>query len=70
MMEGLLAGWQIALSPQLLLILLMSVPLGIIVGVMPGVGAVVGVTVLLPLTFGMDPVSGICMLVAVYCGAF
>lgn len=70
MFEGLMAGWQTALNPQLLLILLMSVPLGIIVGVMPGVGAVVGITVLLPLTFGMDPVSGICMLVAVYCGAF
>lgn len=70
MFENLLAGWQIALSPQLLLILLFSVPLGIIVGVLPGVGAVVGVTVLLPLTFGMDASSGICMLVAVYCGAF
>ncbi len=70
MFENLLAGWQIALSPQLLMILLFSVPLGIIAGVMPGVGAVVGVTVLLPLTFGMDAGSGICMLVAVYCGAF
>jgi putative tricarboxylic transport membrane protein len=70
MFENLLAGWQIALSPQLLLILLFSVPLGIMVGVMPGLGAVVGVTVLLPLTFGMDASSGICMLVAVYCGAF
>jgi putative tricarboxylic transport membrane protein len=70
MLENLMAGWQIALSPQLLLILLFSVPLGIIVGVMPGLGAVVGVTVLLPLTFGMDASSGICMLVAVYCGAF
>jgi putative tricarboxylic transport membrane protein len=70
MVENLLVGWQTALSPQVLLVLLLSVPLGIIVGVMPGVGAVVGVTVLLPLTFGMDPTTGICMLVAVYCGAF
>lgn len=70
MIEGLIAGWQTVLSPQLLLILLLSVPMGIVVGVLPGVGAVVGITVLLPLTFGMDPISGICMLVAVYCGAF
>ncbi len=70
MLENLMAGWQIALSPQMLAILLLSVPLGIIVGVLPGVGAVVGVTVLLPLTFGMDASAGICMLVAVYCGAF
>lgn len=70
MLENFISGWQLALSPQLLMVLLFSVPLGIVVGVMPGLGAVVGVTVLLPLTFGMDASSGICMLVAVYCGAF
>ncbi|RJX36006.1 MAG: C4-dicarboxylate ABC transporter permease [Desulfarculus sp.] len=58
------------LDPKVLLILLTSVPLGIIVGVLPGIGATVGVTVLLPLTFGMEPILGISMLVAVYCGAF
>ena len=64
------AGWGAVLNIKLILVLLFSVPLGIVIGVLPGVGAVVGVTVLLPLTFGMDPVHGICMLVAVYCGAF
>jgi putative tricarboxylic transport membrane protein len=70
MFLDLLAGWGAVLDIELLLILLFSVPLGIIVGVLPGIGATVGVTVLLPLTFGMDPVLGICMLIAVYCGAF
>ena len=64
------AGWEAVLNIKLILVLLFSVPLGIVIGVLPGVGAVVGVTVLLPLTFGMEPVHGICMLVAVYCGAF
>lgn len=70
MFEGLISGWQAFLNPQLIIILLLSIPLGIIVGVMPGVGAVVGITVLLPLTFGMEPLHGICMLVAIYCGSF
>ncbi len=70
MFADLIAGWSALLDIKLILILLFSVPLGIVVGVLPGVGAMVGVTVLLPLTFGMDPSTGICMLVAVYCGAF
>ena len=70
MFADLVAGWAAVLDIKLILILLFSVPLGIVVGVLPGVGAMVGVTVLLPLTFGMDPSLGICMLVAVYCGAF
>lgn len=70
MWSNLVAGWLAVLNIKLILILLLSVPLGIIVGVLPGIGAMVGVTVLLPMTFGMDPGQGICMLVAVYCGAF
>jgi putative tricarboxylic transport membrane protein len=70
MFADLMAGWAAVLNIKMILILLFSVPLGIIVGVLPGVGAMVGVTVLLPLTFGMEPAMGICMLVAVYCGAF
>lgn len=70
MFVDLVAGWETVLNIKLILIILFSVPLGITVGVLPGIGATVGVTVLLPLTFGMDPVLGICMLIAVYCGAF
>ncbi|MEW6668007.1 MAG: tripartite tricarboxylate transporter permease [Thermodesulfobacteriota bacterium] len=69
-MQDIMAGLGAAFQLKVMGMLLLSVPLGIIVGVLPGVGAMVGVTVLLPLTFSMDPVVGISMLVAVYCGAF
>lgn len=70
MLEGLITGWTAVLNIELILILMVSVILGIVVGVLPGLGAMVGITVLLPLTFTMDPSFGISMLVAVYCGAF
>ncbi len=70
MFEALISGWAAVLNIKLILLLLLSVPLGIVVGVLPGVGAMVGITVLLPLTFTMEPAFGISMLVAVYCGAF
>jgi putative tricarboxylic transport membrane protein len=56
-------------EPTFLFVVIVSVPLGIIIGVLPGIGATMGVTVLLPLTFGMSPIFGITMLLGVYCGA-
>lgn len=43
--------------------------LGLIFGALPGLTATMGVALLLPLTFGMDAVSGMGMLLGVYCGA-
>ncbi|WP_285675067.1 tripartite tricarboxylate transporter permease [Paralimibaculum aggregatum] len=42
---------------------------GIVVGGLPGLGSVVGITVCLPLTFGMDAGSAIFLLLGVYCGS-
>jgi putative tricarboxylic transport membrane protein len=43
--------------------------LGTIVGVLPGLGPAATIAMLLPLTFGMDPASGIIMLSGIYFGA-
>ena len=49
--------------------MLIGVLLGILVGVLPGLGAPNGVSLLLPLTFGMQPVSAIILLSSMYWGA-
>ncbi len=41
---------------------------GILVGALPGLTATMGVALLMPLTFGMDMITGILMLLGVYCG--
>ena len=46
-----------------------GVMLGILVGVLPGLGAPNGVSLLIPLTFTMDPVSAIILLTSMYWGA-
>ena len=46
-----------------------GVLLGILVGVLPGLGAPNGVSLLIPLTFSMDPVSAIILLTSMYWGA-
>jgi putative tricarboxylic transport membrane protein len=67
--EALLHGFTIAVSVQHIILMLIGVLLGILVGVLPGLGAPNGVSLLLPLTFGMTPVSAIILLSSMYWGA-
>ena len=61
-------GFGVALTPFNILMALAGVTAGILIGALPGVGPPSGVAMLLPLTFGMDPNSGIIMLAALYAG--
>jgi len=51
-----------------ILYLLIGAAIGIIIGALPGLSATMGVALLLPLTFGMEPIEGISMLMGVYVG--
>lgn len=66
---SLLTGFQTAFSFYHLALMAGGVLLGILVGVLPGLGAPNGVTLLLPLTFSMPPVSAIILLSSMYWGA-
>lgn len=61
-------GFSVALSPVNLLFCGLGVTLGTLLGALPGIGAVTGVAILLPLTFGMDPTTAIIMLAGIYYG--
>jgi putative tricarboxylic transport membrane protein len=61
-------GFSVAVTPFNLLMAVAGVTIGILIGALPGVGPPSGVALLLPLTFGMDPTSGIIMLAALYAG--
>ena len=66
---NLMHGFEIAFSAYHILLMAAGVLLGILVGVLPGLGAPNGVSLLLPLTFTMDPVSAIILLTSMYWGA-
>src|SRR5437588_10477013 len=68
-LEALFHGFTIAVSVNHLLLIFVGVLLGILVGVLPGLGTPNGVSLLLPLTFGMAPVSAIILLTSMYWGA-
>jgi len=65
----LMMGLSIAITPINIVYLLFGALVGMIVGVIPGFGPAAGLAILLPVTFGMDPVGAIMMLAAIYYGA-
>ncbi|SDC09200.1 putative tricarboxylic transport membrane protein [Terribacillus halophilus] len=64
-MEGLF----ISLEPMNILWIIIGGFLGTIVGMLPGLGPATAVAVLIPVTFGMEPVSAIILMAAIYYGA-
>ena len=62
-------GFAIALTPTNLLFCLAGTFFGTVVGVLPGLGPAAAITILLPLTFGMDPISAFIMLGGIYYGS-
>lgn len=55
-------------NPQALLFATFGVMLGIVIGALPGLTATMGVAILLPFTYGMEPVSGLLMICGVFFG--
>ncbi|MDN2483619.1 tripartite tricarboxylate transporter permease [Vibrio agarivorans] len=68
MFEYLIDGLGTAMSPGVLPVLVFGVLGGIILGALPGLTATMGVAILLPFTFGMEPTSALVMLIGVYIG--
>jgi TctA family transporter len=67
--DSLFHGFAVALTLHHIALMMIGVLLGILVGVLPGLGAPNGVTLLLPLTYTMDPVGAIILLTSMYWGA-
>lgn len=65
----LLDGLITIFNVQTLIILLAGVAAGIAIGSLPGLTATMGVALLLPITYKMEPEAGILLLLGIYVGA-
>jgi len=68
-LDKLLYGFSVALSPANFLYCLIGVFIGTFVGVLPGLGVMNAVAILIPMTFGMNPTAAMIMLAGIYYGA-
>jgi TctA family transporter len=62
MLDMALSALDQIFDPMRLMFLLLGTVMGLVVGAIPGVGGLVGLTLLLPFTFGMDPYSAIAVM--------
>lgn len=68
-LANLWVGFSVALAPSVLLYAFVGCLIGTVVGVLPGVGPLAGISLLLPATFGLDATRAIVMLAGIYYGA-
>ena len=68
-MEAMIVGFQAIFGdPFSIALLFFGVFMGIVFGCIPGLTAVLGVTLMIPFTYTMTPVQGLTLLVAIYVG--
>jgi len=68
-LNNLALGLGVALTPANLGFALIGALIGTLIGVLPGIGPIATIAMLLPLTFHLEPVSGLIMLAGIFYGA-
>jgi putative tricarboxylic transport membrane protein len=56
------------LSPYTLMYLVLGVFIGIVAGILPGINGAIGISLILPFTFGMDPAVALIMMLGLWGG--
>ena len=69
LVDHLATGFGVALTPANLGFALAGALIGTLIGVLPGIGPIATIAMLLPLTFHLEPVSGLIMLAGIFYGA-
>src|SRR6266852_6241512 len=67
--DSLLLGFSVALQPDVLWYAFLGCLVGTVVGVLPGIGPLSGISILLPATFGLDTTKSVVMLAGIYYGS-
>jgi len=68
-LNSLALGFSVALRPDILWFAFIGCLVGTLVGMLPGIGPLAGISILLPLTFGLDATKAIVMLAGIYYGS-
>jgi putative tricarboxylic transport membrane protein len=68
-LHNLALGFSVALQPNVLMYAVIGCVVGTVVGVLPGLGPLAGISLLLPLSFGLSPTTAIVLLAGIYYGA-
>lgn len=69
MMDGILQGVSTALSSYNIMMVVIGCLAGTFIGMLPGLGPISAIALMIPITYGMEPSSGLILIAGVYYGA-
>ena len=69
MIDGILLGLTTVLTAQNLALVLAGCAIGTFIGMLPGLGPISAIALMIPITYGFEPSSGMILLAGVYYGA-
>ena len=69
MLEGILTGLSTAFTPTNILMVFFGVLAGTFIGMLPGLGPISAIALMIPVTYGVEPSSGLILMAGVYYGA-
>jgi putative tricarboxylic transport membrane protein len=69
MLEGILSGVGVATQPVNILMVMVGCFAGTFIGMLPGLGPISAIALMIPITYGFDPSTGLILMAGVYYGA-
>lgn len=69
MLEGILTGLTTVIQPTNLMMVFVGCFAGTFIGMLPGLGPISAIALMIPVTYGFDPASGMILMAGVYYGA-
>lgn len=69
MISNILMGLSTLCTPWNLFVLLAGTLVGLIIGALPGLTGNMAIALMVPITFGMDAITGLTLLTAIYCSS-
>jgi putative tricarboxylic transport membrane protein len=69
MLDGILTGLSTAASPINLMMVAIGCFVGTFIGMLPGLGPISAIALMIPITYGFDPATGLILMAGVYYGA-
>lgn len=69
MFDVIMQGLQASLTPLNLILVFLGTFIGVIIGALPGLGATIGIALLIPITYGMEATTALMLTAGIYVGA-
>ena len=69
MIQYIIQGFATAVQPGNLLVAFIGTVLGIVFGALPGLSGTMGIAVLLPITYSMQPIAALLFMISIFCGS-